>query len=79
VNGIKATIFQPLFIHNLFELKGKASSAETLYFCSLYDNCTETTSFLKYISYSHEELAFTSDFLYKTLAFNAHEVINGVS
>jgi len=72
VDGIKATIFQPLFIHNLFELKTKASSAETLYFCNLYDNCTQTTSFLNNISYPHEEVASTSNFLYKTLAFKTH-------
>jgi hypothetical protein len=57
--SIKASIFQPLFIHSLFKLKTKASSAETLYFCNLYDNCTQTTSFPNYISYPHEELAFT--------------------
>jgi hypothetical protein len=79
VDGIKATIFQPLFIHNLFELKTKASSAETLYFYNLYDNCTQTTSFLNNISYPHEEVASASNFLYKILAFNAHEVINRVS
>jgi len=68
VGGIKAIILvvQPLFIHNLFELKTKASLAETLYFCNLYDNCTQTTSFLNYICYPHEELAFTSNFLYST-------------